>query len=787
MSVQVPQGSLFLGNDRDNDPVLYPSSFLTTHGVIVGMTGSGKTGLGVIMIEEALLSGIPALVIDPKGDMGNLALMFSKFDAAAFAPWAGEEDPASIATTWAAGLAKDGVGQHRITALCDQSSTTIYTPGSTSGMPLNMVGTIKVPTLTHDNEGALAEALDDEVESFVASLLSLIGIESDPLSGREHILLANIVKYHWQRGVDLNLETLIQAVLTPPFRKLGVMALDALFSQPDRQKLAIKLNGLAASPSFQAWAKGQPFDVEAMLFGPGPTRCAVVNIAHLTDSERQFAVTLILSKVISWMRTQSGSDRLRLLVYMDEVAGFAPPSAKPPSKKPILTILKQARAYGVGLVLATQNPVDLDYKAMSNAGTWLVGRLQTERDKSRLLDGMSRADGVEHIAELDAVISGLAKREFILHSTRSAAITFSTRWAISYLAGPLTQSQISELTETSRAQTQAEGDVSPRAEIDELSQPELHLDDTDTQVAPQVPEGIGVFYVNEDAEWIDEFVMAGAKTRLVAGLVARVSLLFDDARARLRHEAEWAAIARLDSSDPAKESTLEVRVDDGDLSPYAPKNCIYSIPQAPIHQKSYYSGFKARLRDRLHRELTLTLFRNSELGLFSLPGESQAEFKLRCETAGDDRAADQIEKLHRSSAAKRARFENDLSKLDDRIRELEHDHEAARNTTMAGAAIDALGTLFSGGRRSRATAGRRIVRGRQRAARIAERLETANHRHADKLADLNELEREVASDIDGLTLDWQEKAHMIELYEVTLEKNDIDVSDVSLVWIPTSR
>ncbi|MDH5238677.1 MAG: DUF87 domain-containing protein, partial [Acidimicrobiia bacterium] len=400
--VDVPGGHLFLGDridpashERANDPVMLEASDLTTHGVIVGMTGSGKTGLAVVMLEEALLQGIPTLILDPKGDMGNLLLTFPALNAAEFRPWIneGEADREGIsaddhagatADVWRKGLEGWGIGADRLRALRDTADFTIYTPGSTSGVPINIVGDLAAPPAGTDDE-----TRNDEIEGFVSSLLGLIDVDADPLSSREHILLSNLIDHSWAAATDLDLATLIGQVQQPPLRKLGVLDLDSFFPAKDRTQLALKLNGLIASPSFAGWVQGAPLDIGAMLDTDAGPKASIISLAHLSDEERQFVVTLVLSKLITWMRAQSGSPDLRALVYMDEVFGFVPPTATPPSKKPILTILKQARAFGVGLVLSTQNPVDMDYKAIANAGTWMIGRLQTERDKARLLEGMT--------------------------------------------------------------------------------------------------------------------------------------------------------------------------------------------------------------------------------------------------------------------------------------------------------------------------------------------------------------------------------------------------------------
>lgn len=451
--IDVPAGRLYLGeaigpdHERTGEPTLVKAADLTTHGVIVGMTGSGKTGLGVALIEEALLQRIPTLILDPKGDLGNLLLAFPDLAAESFAPWVDGGDAAQVAAAWTEGLASWGIDGTRIQALRDAAAFTIYTPGSASGVGLNVVGSLQRPA-----EGTDAETITDEVGGFVSGLLGLVGIEADPLASREHILLANLVQQAWANGQDLDLAGLVAQVQTPPLRKLGVFELDEFFPPDDRTKLALRLNGLLASPAFAAWGQGETLDIGALLEPGGRPGCAIISLSHLSDEERQFVVTLVLSKLVTWMRRQPGTDQLRALVYFDEVVGYVPPTAAPPAKGPILTLLKQARAFGVGLVLATQNPVDVDYKALSNAGTWMIGRLQTEQDKARLLDGLSAAAGGVDTAAMSSTIAGLDKREFVLRQAgKDAPVTFTSRWAMSYLRGPLTREQIATLMADRRA------------------------------------------------------------------------------------------------------------------------------------------------------------------------------------------------------------------------------------------------------------------------------------------------------------------------------------------------
>ena len=540
---------LYLGRrlpDGDEPQTIEPADF-TTHGVIVGMTGSGKTGLGIILLEEALLRGVPSLVIDPKGDMGNLLLTFPQLRPEDFRPWIDEREAADAgvtpdefaaqrATLWRDGLAGSGIGPERIAALRGAADFTIHTPGSSAGVPMNLIGSLRAPADASD-----IETLRDEVEGFTSSLLGLIDVDADPLASPEHILISNLIERAWSTGADLDLATLIGQIQDPPMRKLGVIDIDTFYPAKDRVALALKLNGLLASPSFAAWTQGPPLDIGALLGGDGRARASIVAISHLSDAERMFVVTLLLSKVVTWMRSLPGTSELRALIYMDEVFGYVPPTAAPPAKKAILTILKQARAHGVGLVLSTQNPVDLDYKAISNAGTWMVGRLQTERDKGRLLEGMTSAGGGDASA-IDATISALDKREFLLHSTRAdEPRRFSTRWAMSYLAGPMTRDQIKRLTGDREAEaavpmptpersgavasSSSAAAVGSEPVVDATSAPAaaaVELADDETRVAPDVADGVDVRYMDPAAAWAESVGVVAGGQRLEPALAARV-------------------------------------------------------------------------------------------------------------------------------------------------------------------------------------------------------------------------------------------------------------------------
>ena len=769
---------LFLGPfsepDDGSDRLHYESSDLTTHGVIVGMTGSGKTGLGMILLEEALLDGIPCHVIDPKGDMGNLLMVSPTFRPEDFAPWVtDDDDPATAAERWETGTARSGIDPDRMAALAAVDKT-IYTPGSTAGVPLNVIGDLRAPADTDDEE-----SMREEIDGLVQGLLGLVAVDSDPLSGREHVLLANLVHHAWSAGRGLDLAGLLAQIQDPPMRKLGVIEVDTFFPADDRTKLAMKINGLLASPAFAAWGQGVPLDIESMLHTTdGAARAAVISIAHLSDEERQFVVTLVLSKLVTWMRGRSGSPDLRALVYMDEVFGYVPPTAAPPAKRPILTILKQARAFGVGMVLSTQNPVDLDYKAISNAGTWMIGRLQTERDRDRLLDGMRSVGGSTDSGQLADTIGNLDKRQFVLHSTRGGGPrTFSTRWAMSYLPGPLTRDQISRLMADRRPDPAAEPRPAPAPE----------LADDESAIAPDVADGTPVAYLDPAASWPVDKGTAAAGTRLRAAIAARVRLLFDETKADLRHEAEWEAVVHPLGSDVDGADFTAVDYDDRDLRADPPAGAVYVLPDAKIHTKTFFNDARRALKDQLYRSESLTLYRNAALKLYSRVDESEDDFRTRCREHADRRLDEEADDLRAAMARKEDRVRAAIGEAEDRVRELEDDAGDRRRNELLSGAIDVIGGLLGGKRSARGILGgvRRASSKRRTSANAANRVESAKNRLTENLDELEELADALTDSLAEAAEEWDEAAADVEPFEVGLEKADIAIEDFTLVWIPT--
>ena len=798
-------GDLYLGHLLDEQtseptetPLHLPSHRLTTHGVIVGMTGSGKTGLGVVLLEEILSAGIPALILDPKGDMGNLLLNFPSFDPGEFEPWvdAGEARRKNLSTTqlatetaelWKNGLGRSGIEAGQMEKLIRSVDFQIVTPGSTAGIPLNVIGDLSPPDQSF---GDAAEILRDEIEGLVSGILVMADLDADPLTSKEHILLSNLVEHAWKQGKALDLPTLIGQIQTPPLRRLGVFELDTFFPEKERIKLAMRLNGLVASPSFSEWIQGTPLDMNSLMRAPdGRPRATIVYLSHLSDSERVFVVTLLLSKLVTWMRQQPGTSELRALVYADEVMGFAPPTAEPPSKKPILTLFKQARAHGVGMVLATQNPVDLDYKLMSNAGTWMVGRLQTERDKARIIEAIRSASGDVDVSAWDARISGLGKRQFVLKTARSAKPElFTTRWAMSYLRGPFTRTELMRLKEADDAvpDTPPRDPGEPAMEAAVPSTPPTPpaptLAEDESPVQPRVAEGIPVRYLDPAAPWAEKLGIGSSGNRLEAGLAARVRLLFDDRRGNLRHEEEWEAVVFPLHGDLRGEDARMVDHDERDFRPEPSGESVYALPAVALDESGFFNDAEKAIEEYLYRNQSLTLWRNSELKLYSRVGESEEAFRERCLDTAEDLADADAEKIRDRYEAKFKTARRRASQAERRVRELEVDTDQRRQQELIAGAGDVLSMFLGGRRRTRSLSG--ISSRRSQTRRTQERLRSAEEKLEEYEDAIIELEEELQEDLTDIWSKWEGTAADLESFDVGLEKTDIHLADLILFWAP---
>ena len=809
-------------HERTDAPSTLPASDLTTHGVIIGMTGSGKTGLGVVLIEECLSAGVPALLIDPKGDLTNLCLVFPELAPADFRPWVNEGDAQKAgvdldtfatqqATTWKEGLEGWNIGSERLAQLKSSVDFTIYTPGSSAGRPLNIVGSLQAPPADTD-----PEVVSDEIDGYVTSMLGMLGINGDPLSSREHILLANIIQNAWSQGQSLDLGGLLAQVQQPPMRKLGVLEVDAFFPPNDRAAFAMKINGLLASPSFASWLTGDPIDIQSMLYtADGRPRCAIITTSHLSDDQRQSVTSLVLAKLVTWMRRQSGTSDLRALLYMDEVAGYLPPTANPPTKKPIMLLLKQARAFGLGVVLSTQNPVDLDYKALSNAGTWLIGRLQTEQDKKRLVDGLTSAAGGVDVKQVSDTISNLGKRQFMMkRASKDVPELMTSRWAMSYLRGPLTREQIGQLTDSAPAAAApapapaapapvapAPAPVeSPLAAPSDTAVPlpppagepgvpvaaatvtsgQLAVaGDDETPVMPAIAAGVPIVYLDPATPWLSEVGAVSGGLHLRAGAVARVNLRFDDAKADVVYDEEYEAVLLPLAQVPDGRSFVDVDYDDRDLVPSAPVGVVYGLIPAEAKNKTYWNALQRALVDELARSKSSEIMVNLPLKTYARVGESREEFQARCETVAGEFA-------DKAMAALRSKYETKLATArgkasDAQITATQYQQELDSNFGLGATVTSVLGSML-GGRRSRSS----MAADARREKAMRAKTDAAASKAGAATNAVTLLEQQLNDEIVAIDAEWAEKAKDITTKPITLSKNDITVTDFRLVWIPVA-
>jgi hypothetical protein len=810
-------GAFYLGKTYDlkngrleDTVVMYDARDLTTHAVCVGMTGSGKTGLCISLLEEAALDNVPAILIDPKGDLTNLLLTFPELRPEDFEPWINPDDARrkgmteaeyarTMAETWRKGLADWDQGPDRIRALKNAAEFRIYTPGSDAGLPVSILASFRCPPLSWDDD---EEILRDQIQGTVSALLGLVGIMADPLRSREHILLSHIIETAWRAGEDLDLARLIAAIQNPPMRQLGVFDVDTFFPPKDRFVLATALNGIIAAPGFVNWTQGEPLDIDAFLYtATGKPRHSIFYIAHLDDAQRMFFVTLLLEQVITWMRRQPGTTSLRALLYMDEIFGYFPPAANPPSKRPMLTLLKQARAYGLGIVLTTQNPVDLDYKGLANAGTWFIGKLQTERDKLRVLDGLESvmAEGGVSLNrnQLDRTLSALNNRVFLLHNVHAPAPTiFYTRWAMSYLRGPLTRSQVRTLMAPFKtgASAAARADAATTATPTAAVRTAAPITTAGyTQVPPTLPPDLPQAYlplrmspnralaVLESAQ---ERQLQAAETRLVyePGLLAMGTVLFSD---RTRAVAVSRRVTKLVYGQALRETVswgeaVAVNLDPRELLKQPESRALFAPVPADLNTAAKIKRAERDFVDHLYREETLALFFSPVLKLYSRPEESERDFKIRLAQVARERRDAEVEAL-------RKRFQPRFDRLQLQLlreqRELEEDKQElaarGREEWLAGAETLA-GMLGLGRRRALSSA---ATRRRMTAAAKAEVAESEAE-IARLQRELAELKSDLEAEIASITQRWEEALETITPYEIRPKKTDCVVELVTLAWLP---
>jgi hypothetical protein len=764
--------------------LLYDSKDLTTHGVCVGMTGSGKTGLCIGLLEEAAIDGIPALAIDPKGDLANLALTFPSLAPADFLPWVDADEakkqgltPAQLAektaAAWKKGLEDWDQDGARIARFRDACEVAIYTPASKAGRPLALLRTLTAPPQAVLDDD---EALRARVQGAVSGLLAMAGIDSDPMQGREHILLSQLVQRTWSSGHDLDLAGLIQGVQRPPFDKVGVLDLESFYPAKDRAGLALALNNVLASPGAAAWAEGEPLDIQKLLWTPsGKPRIAVLSIAHLSDAQRMFFVTTVLSEVLAWMRTQSGTSSLRALIYMDEIFGYFPPSAAPPSKLPMLTLLKQARAFGVGVLLATQNPVDLDYRGLATAGTWFIGRLQTERDKLRVLDGLQGAmDAASHAfdrQEMDRLLSGLGSRVFLLNNVHEdAPELFQTRWTLSYLRGPLDRDQIRLLS----AGAQGGGSAG-----DATATPPKSVPAPTGGRRPVLPAGISEAFLPVTPG-------SGALTYRPS-ILGQARLHYVDKKAAVDTWQSVALLAPVDGSAAQWDDASELPADAGSRVSSAPvEGASFEESPAAVTNAGAWAEWKKSLAAALYQSRPLKLFRCDALDEVSTAGESLAEFKARLTHSGREQRDADVEALRKKWAPRLQTLQNAVQRAQKSLADQQTqasgqtlDTVVTVGTTLLGAFLGRKTLSVTNLNRARTAlrSGSRTVKERQDVGSAQQQLEAAEKQLADAEAEFQE-------ETEKLQASAAPDALAVVEFTVSPRKSDIAIGNLLLAWSP---
>jgi hypothetical protein len=819
-------GSFYLGKQYDaasqrrtDELMLYDAKDLVTHAICVGMTGSGKTGLCLGLLEEAAIDNIPALIIDPKGDLANLLLTFPKLAASDFRPWINESDAQTKGMTadafaqgqadlWRKGLAEWGQTPERIAKFKSSAEAVVYTPGSSAGLQLSIMKSFDCPPFEIVDD---PELLRDRIATTASSLLGLAGVSSDATRGREHILVSTILQTAWMSGQNLDLAEIIQQVQSPGFQRVGVLELEAFYPGKERFELAMALNNLLASPQFAAWSQGQPLDIGNMLYTPtGKPRLAIVSIAHLGDAERMFFVSLLLNQLLGWTRQQSGTTSLRAILYMDEIAGYVPPVANPPSKQALLTLMKQARAFGVGCVLATQNPVDIDYKGLSNAGTWFIGRLQTEQDKARLLDGLQGAMAASNKAfdrgAMDKTLSGLPKRVFVMNNVHDEGPSiFETRWCLSYLRGPLTRGQIKQVMDpikaagvggvagAVRAAVAGAGAASAGAKVESVAQAPTAAvsgasgaSDANGGMAssrPVLPPDVPQYFLP-----VRSSKPAGATLRYDAAVMAFSWVHYNDSKTGVDMDNPVTMLARFrDGPMPIEWDEAErVELTDKDVEREPEGGATFGNVHASATKAKSFADWQKKLVDTLYRSERLELLRSVTLKEVSNAGESEKDFRLRLTQTAREQRDELVEKL-------RVKYASKFQTLTDKVRRAEQTvetQEAQAKQAKFGTALSfgsaILGAFLgkkvvSAGNVGRAaTAARSAGRAAQEGgdvARAEENLEAVKQQLAD-------LEGQFKAETDAIAAKLDPATETFETVTLKPKKMDIRADAVVLVWVP---
>ncbi len=781
--------------------LLYDAKDLVTHAVCVGMTGSGKTGLCIGLLEEAALDGIPSIAIDPKGDLTNLMLTFPQLRAEDFRPWINEDDARTKgmsadefakaqADLWRKGLADWGQDGARIQRLRDCADCAIYTPASTAGFPVSILNSFAAPPAAIIED---SELLRERINTMATSLLTLLGLEADPVRSREHILISSILNSAWQAGRDLSLAELIEQIQNPPMKRIGVLELEAFYPTAQRFELAMRLNNLLAAPGFATWLEGAPLDIDSFLYTPqGKPRISIHYVAHLSDAERMFYVALLLNQVLSWMRSQSGTTSLRAILYMDEVFGYFPPVANPPSKGPLLSLLKQARAFGLGVVLATQNPVDLDYKGLSNAGTWFLGRLQTERDKLRVLDGLEGAvvgaGGQFNRRQTDQILSALGKRIFLLHNVHEASPeVFETRWAMSYLRGPLTRDQIKMLMAGRKAAEAkpipAVAEVAPAREVEAAAAPARAQVPAPPQGRPVLPPTVPQYFAP-----VTSPKAARGTVYYEPAIFAAADVQFTNATLRVDATRSLAFVV------PVREGPLPVDWDAAspteltasDLSREPVAGASYGDLPAAASRPQSYDTWRREFAKWLQRSQRLELFRSPRLGVVSEPGEAERDFRIRLQVASREKRDELADRLRKKYEPKMATLQERIRRAEQAVQREKEQAEQRKMQTAVSFGATLVGA-FLGRKSITGTLGRATTAARDvgRTMKEGKDIDRAQDTVEALREQLKGIEAEFKAEVEALEGTIDPMTERLDKIALVPKVASASVQLLTLVWIPS--
>ena len=798
-------GQFYLGKQYDMDRrerteqhLLYDSRDLCTHAVVVGMTGSGKTGLCIDLLEEAAMDNIPAIVIDPKGDISNLLLTFPELSAEEFLPWidegqadrkglSNEEFATAEADKWKKGLAGWGQDGDRIKRMRKKVEMRIYTPGSNSGRPLNILKSFAAPAPEIVNQ---TDSLNERISSAVSGLLGLIGIDADPINSSEHILISKILDHHWKQQQDLDLASLIQQILDPPFERFGILELEDFFSKKDRQALAMTLNNLLASPSFSSWMQGEPIDIKSMLHTDSGKPCiSIISIAHLSENERMFFVTLVLNEMITWMRAQAGTSSLRAILYMDEVFGYFPPSRNPPSKQPMLTLLKQARAYGLGCVLATQNPVDLDYKGLSNAGTWFLGRLQTERDKMRVLEGLegasTHAGSSFDRGQMEKTLAGLGSRVFLMNNVHEDhPVIFETRWAMSYLRGPLTRKQLQKLTQQHTPVSPEDSQVKTASPATppspKLPKPTVQQSPTPAaaQIQAMIPSSIPQLIVQPSST-----VKPSDRVVYEPGLLATGRLHYVRASYKIDQWLDRSLLTFIQAGEMPNEVWEKSQLVSAPLNtnPEAVDELTLSTPAPDLQASKNYTQWKKSLVDFFYQKHELNLWKCEELKQYSHAEETLGEFKVRIEQMASEHRDGEVDKLRQKHEKRFATLEGKIKRAEEKVEIQTEQYEQSRTSLMTTLGTTLVGVLM--GRRSTRNASS-SVRSYSRSSKEKSDIRRAEDKLKELESEIKTLNQEFEEDVNRLTSKLAIENLEYTEHQLPPRKSDISIVNYAIHWLP---